>query len=309
MPRAKSQAPRTERATINHEVLAADSRAVNADAPRRAEIVERYGDGQPYERVRVVNEARFYMAQGAQAMLEAGKRLIQVKEFEDHGDFEQIVEELGLSPRSARMMMGASVKFLLPEAVKGREKFLALPPTKLYDLAMLDDDEIKELGKGKTVAGITLDEVDAMSTRELRNHLREAKSQLGAKDRVIEQKDKKINRLLEEDHKVPAWEKTFNRAIKDISEKGDALMRACADLSSLAEEISALDFEGVESENDILTLRAQIANRYYDNSEHLLEQSVGLFVSARGQFIEGLLSLARKKLPDDVKARLFADGK
>ena len=53
-------------------------------------------------------------------------------------------------------------------------------------------------------------------------------------------------------------------------------MRACADLARLAEEISELEFEGVERDNDALALRAQIANRYYDLSEHLLEQSVGL---------------------------------
>ncbi len=33
----------------------------------------RFGDGLPYERERIVHEARFYMAQSAEAMLEAGR--------------------------------------------------------------------------------------------------------------------------------------------------------------------------------------------------------------------------------------------
>lgn len=46
-------------------------------------------------------------------MLEAGKRLVILKENEPHGDFINILEnDLGLEPRVARRMMQASVKFL-----------------------------------------------------------------------------------------------------------------------------------------------------------------------------------------------------
>lgn len=305
MPRSKSQPAHTERAVINHENVAADTRAMDADAPRRLEIIERYGDGTPYDRLRVVNEIRFYTAQGAMAMLEAGRRLVQIKEFEEHGDFLTIVDGLGISPRTAQRMMGAAVKYLVPLPAEGKQKLLALSPTKLYDLAILDDEEIKELAKGKTVAGMTLDEIDSMGSHELRAKLREAGQQLEAKDKVLEQKNKKIDRLLEQDHQRPAWQKAFDHTIKEISEKGDALMRACADLAVLAESIASLELEGVEREGDLLALRAQLANRYYDLSDHLLEQSVGLFVGARSEYIEGLLSLARKKLPEDVKAKIF----
>lgn len=307
MPRAKSQPARTERATINHEAVASDSKAMDADAPRRLEIVERYGDGQPYDRLRVVNELRFYTGQGALSMLEAGKRLIQLKEFEEHGDFTKIVEEVGFSPRTAQKMMQAAVKFLLPDHGKAGQQLINMSPSKLYELAVLDDDDIKELAKGKTVAGITLDEIDGMGSHELRARLREAQQEMGAKDKVLEQKNKKIDKLLENDHKTPAWQKTFDRTLKEISEKSDALMRACADLAVLAEEIGSLEFEGVENERDALALRAQVANRYYDLSEHLLEQSVGLFVGARSDHIENLLTLARKKLPEDIKKKIFGE--
>jgi hypothetical protein len=68
--------------------------------------MQQFGDGLPYERDRIVHETRFYMAQSAEAMLEAGKRLVILKENEPHGDFINILEnDLGLEPRVARRML------------------------------------------------------------------------------------------------------------------------------------------------------------------------------------------------------------
>lgn len=87
--------------------------SLNAMTEHRLEIMQQFGDGLPYERDRIVHEARFYMAQSAEAMLEAGKRLIILKENEPHGEFVAIVEEqLGLHVRAAQRMMKASLKYL-----------------------------------------------------------------------------------------------------------------------------------------------------------------------------------------------------
>ena len=49
-------------------------------------------------------------------MLEAGKRLVILKENEPHGDFIDIVEsQLSLSKRTAQVMMQASLKYLSPK--------------------------------------------------------------------------------------------------------------------------------------------------------------------------------------------------
>ena len=74
--------------------------SLNAMTEHRLEIMQQFGDGLPYERDRIVHETRFYMAQSAEAMLEAGKRLVILKENEPHGDFINILEnDLGLEPR------------------------------------------------------------------------------------------------------------------------------------------------------------------------------------------------------------------
>ncbi|GDO99240.1 DUF3102 domain-containing protein [Escherichia coli] len=184
---------------LNAEVPLPDSLNVslNAMTQHSAEIMQQFGDGLPYERDRVVHEARFYMAQSAEAMLEAGKRLIILKENEPHGDFINILEnDLGLEPRVARRMMQASVKFLGNEGEPPKRTTLSvLGKAKLYDLMVLDNEELDELADGGTVAGLTLDDVDRMSVRELRQALREARETHTAQQKVLAGKDQKINEL------------------------------------------------------------------------------------------------------------------
>ena len=97
--------------------------SLNAMSEHRLEIMQQFGDGLPYERDRIVHETRFYMAQSAEAMLEAGKRLVILKENEPHGDFIDIVEsQLSLSKRTAQVMMQASLKYLSPKLEPKRKR-------------------------------------------------------------------------------------------------------------------------------------------------------------------------------------------
>ena len=159
--------------------------------------MQQFGDGLPYERERIVHEARFYMAQSAESMLEAGKRLIILKENEPHGDFTNILEnDLGLAPQVARRMMQASVKFLgNGDEQPKRSALSVLGKTKLYELMVLDDEELDALADGGTVAGATLDDIDRMTSRELKAALREARETNAAQQRVLADKNEKIDSL------------------------------------------------------------------------------------------------------------------
>lgn len=183
---------------LNVEVPLSDDLNVslNTMTQHRMEIMQQFGDGLPYERDRVVHEARFYMAQSAEAMLEAGKRLIILKENEPHGEFIKILEsELGLAYRTSVRMMQASTKYLSP-ALKPNVPTLAhLGKAKLFELMTEDDEELAELADGGTVAGLTLDDVDRMSVRELRQALREARETNAAQQRVLADKNEKIDSL------------------------------------------------------------------------------------------------------------------
>nr|DAG86391.1 MAG TPA: hypothetical protein [Caudoviricetes sp.] len=70
-----------------------------------------------------------------------------------------------------------------------------LGKAKLFELVAEDDDDLAELADGGTVAGLTLDDVDRMSVRELRQALREARETNAAQQRVLADKNEKIDSL------------------------------------------------------------------------------------------------------------------
>lgn len=182
---------------LNDKALAKASAAATEMALRSKEIAERFADGAAYERERVVGEARFFLGESAQAMLEAGKRLILIKENEPHGDFVQIVEQqLGLRPRTAQIMMAASAKYLSPALQSKAQALALLGRAKLFDLMQESDEDLEHLTEGGTLAGHSFDEVQAMTTRELRAALADARQTLKAKDKRIQKQADEHDRLV-----------------------------------------------------------------------------------------------------------------
>lgn len=184
---------------VNHEAVASAIAATNVLGTRSSEIAERYGDGTPYERHRIVGEAQFFLAHGAEAMLEAGKRLIQIKENEPHGEFIEIVERaLGINARAAQRMMAAAVKFLSPKLQAKATPVSLLGPSKLFVLMAESDDDLVELAQGGTLAGATIDDMQRMTRDELRAALRESKQTADAKQAVIDKRDARVSALEEQ---------------------------------------------------------------------------------------------------------------
>lgn len=147
-----------------------------------------------YDYQRTVEEIKFYQEQASVSFIEMGKRLLRIKAHEPHGQFMKALEELGINDRTARSFMLATRKFHNKwqwPAILGVEK--------LRILSVLDDEEIKELENEKEIFGLTFDDIDRMSTRELRKNLREAREK-AKHDRdnlenIIKQKEEKNNEL------------------------------------------------------------------------------------------------------------------
>ncbi|EJE5640996.1 DUF3102 domain-containing protein [Salmonella enterica] len=199
---------------------------LNEITQHRMEIMEQFGEGLPYERTRVINEARFYMAQSAEAMLEAGKRLVILKENEPYGEFQAIAQnELGLDDRIARKMAQAAVKFLSPKLEDKRKTFSDLGRSKLYELMLEDDEDLAELAEGGTVAGLTLDDIDRMSVRELRKALRESKEDLVASRQLNNEKSQEINELKETKFRTVDPDSAIQKLIQDFSEAHEKSLR------------------------------------------------------------------------------------
>lgn len=84
------------------------------------------------------------------------------------------VEQIGIEYTAAKRLMKVAAKFgNLPNGAT--LPHLDLGRVKMFELAMLDNEELEELDKGKTVRGLKVDELECMSVRELRATLRDSK--------------------------------------------------------------------------------------------------------------------------------------
>lgn len=199
---------------------------LNEITQHRMTIMDQYGEGLPYERTRIVHEAKFYMSQSAEAMLEAGKRLVILKENEPHGDFTEIVtNQLGMAERTARLIMQAAMKYCSPQLETKRQALAVLGKTKLFELMTEGDEELAELAEGGTVAGMTLDDIDRMTSRELRKALRESKEDLAASRKLNAEKSQEINELKETKFKTIDPDLAIQKWIREFGEEHEKFLR------------------------------------------------------------------------------------
>lgn len=193
MPRTSKQQLPKPIADFKEEQFQADSLTLNARSTALMAIDKQFGGVVEYERDRVVSEAAFFINQGSESFFEAGKRLLLLKEHEEHGNFVKALDRIGIDVRAAQRLMTVAARFADTKALS------SLPRTKLLELAMLDDEELAELDKGGTAVGLTFDDVDKMGVRELRGALRKEREERVEEgeqnERLLAAKDKKLNQL------------------------------------------------------------------------------------------------------------------
>jgi hypothetical protein len=153
-----------------------------------------YGDGMPYEKDRILNQIRFYAEQHVNSLWEMGQLCLRLKAHEGHGGYLDALEKIGISHSAASYAMAAVLKFGSNFHTYGN-----LSVSKLRILTILDEPNLQEIADGGSYAGMTLDEIDQMSVKELREKLREErtkrKQERDAQEKAIAQKEAKINEL------------------------------------------------------------------------------------------------------------------
>ncbi len=248
-----------EQERIDEEKLARDWESGGQIAHQMRQVDEAYADGMAYHKERVESEAKFYMGQSAQAMFELGKRLLLLKEHEPHGEFLNSLQRVGIPQQSARRIMQATTK------VSNRSTLSDLTPSKIYELSMLDDEVLDELEQGRSVAGLRLDEVDRMTTRELRAEVRKLKEKQREERETHEQllagKDKKINeyeRDLKQITRPEGWAKWANELNEHITEAYNQAQEAISQFWAVSGKIekiySAKDYDAREGVANALPL-------------------------------------------------------
>ena len=161
-------------------------------------VMTKFSNGEAYNEAIWIERGRFAVRQTMEGMFELGRALVVIKEHTPHGRFTEIINaEFGLHEREARRLMNATIRFLDPKMKAAQPKLMDLGKSKLLELLVEDDDSLIELAEGGDINGHTLDDIDRMTRNELRAALRESRETAEAKDKVIADKNKKVDELAE----------------------------------------------------------------------------------------------------------------
>lgn len=157
------------------------------------------------------------MRRSVEACLEVGRALMVLKEVCQHGSFVQRLDVMNIDHTVAKRFMQAASKFS-----KGASTHLlkaAGNQTKLFEMLVLDDEQIAEFELTGQTGELTLDDVATMSVKELRSALREAKQDKATDEKLLADKDAKITKLQRRISKA-----TPDEALAELQKESTELM-------------------------------------------------------------------------------------
>lgn len=209
-------------------IVSEDAKAMDAYAEKNAQqalVVQQddkrfLANGEKYNLHICLERAKEALSQIRRGLIRLGGQLVLLKDHESHGNFTAAVEDLGITLNFAERAMIAARQFgENPEAVE------RLGNTKIVELSFLTNEEASDLASGKKIEGIgSLDEIERMTTRELRSALREEKKkrkeERDAQEAAISQKEKKLNELeMELRYREPPTKEQLAQAALDELKK------------------------------------------------------------------------------------------
>ena len=161
----------------------------------REAMLQPFASELPAETELLMVETKWFLAQASIAFIEVGRRLIVLHERSEHGEWRKMLAELNIGKDTANRSMRVAHKF------GNLKSMLHLDPSKLVALLDVPDSELKHIDK-KGVLGMSVDAIDAMTVRQLRDKLREARAktdkgadQLQRADELLREKDAQIKAL------------------------------------------------------------------------------------------------------------------
>ena len=179
---------------IEHDTL---NMAANHVAMNSVMVMEQWGNGEVYNEDRWIERGRQAMRQTVEGMFELGRVLIVLKEHMTWEKFADVCEVFGMSVRAAQQLTQATRRFATPQMQKAQSKLMELGKSKLLELLVEEDEALADLADGGDINGHTLDDIDRMTRNELRAALRESRETAEAKDKIIADKNKKVDELAE----------------------------------------------------------------------------------------------------------------
>lgn len=197
-----------------------------------------YADGLPYDCNRVIEEAKFFLRHEVASRYEVGKRLILLRDQEGVKTYEQIIAEHfpGLSRRcSYNYILFARKIVQLPRVrdfAEGNGNFVKC----LALLESFDEEDLAVLEAGGAVAGVTLDDADKMSYRELKTALREEKEKARLDKKEFAELEEKNKDLKAEIHDLRSENKTPDIHLERLKKADRHITEAVKCLVSIPDE-------------------------------------------------------------------------
>ena len=214
--------------------------------------------------------------QTAQNIIEIGKRLIEVKENLEHGEFINWLEnKVDFSRYTANRFMKIATEFSNVAAIQH------LNSTKLFLLAGLDDEDRQELMQEKNIEDMTTRELEQVvkEKKEIKKQLEAEQEYSNELQEAIKQKDKQIQELkqLQKEPKIIEKEvvkevvpETINNQIVQLEKEKEQLIK---EKEKIQEERNQYYEKAKKVESDLkevkLTLKSEQTDgyRYQDVSE------------------------------------------
>lgn len=203
MPRKETHAPASKAVDISEAVLVEQTSSANSlalvtaqrDSAVRA-VALTLGYQLPADCTDpdlIQRDISANMRRSVEACLEVGKGLRVLKEACGHGNFMARLDVLGIEVRVAQRFMFSATRF--SKAASTPLMKAAGNQSKLFEMLVLDDDQIEELELTGQTGELALDDVATMSVKELRLAVREAKAEKEATDKLLTDKNAKIDKL------------------------------------------------------------------------------------------------------------------
>lgn len=133
------------------------------------------------------------MRRSVEACLQVGMGLRVLKETCQHGQFVARLDVLGMEYTVATRFMQAATRF--PKVATSQLLKATNSQSKLFEMLVLDDEQVQELELTGQTGELKLDDVATMSVKELRAKLREARAEKQAVEKVLQTKNQQIDKL------------------------------------------------------------------------------------------------------------------
>ena len=220
------------------------------------------------------------MRRSVEACLEVGRGLTVLKSACGQGNFVARLDVLGIDRKVAAKFMQSATKFSNVSSTRHLTDAIG-SQTKLFEMLVLDDEQLEELELTGQTGELQLDDIATMSVKELRAAVRETRADL-------EQARKRSAKLAEENADLAV--RSSKKIVAD-TDWPDALIPLCDQLAACKREIDHA-FSKLETAR-IAVLQVEMPEDQRPKFEAALKHVAEVYASA-------LASAERNYLKDQV---------